>query len=115
MQYIGEINRCGFIKVKMGLSVKAALRDQNNQICLGFGAEVVSYQCPAVLTDPLPDPGMGHKVFRKAGHIGHVKNPDFRRGGLSQKQEKERKSTPSFIQIIATLYYKKHYIYCQYG
>ena len=91
VQYIGEINRCGFIKVKMGLSVKAALRDRNNQICLGFGAEVVSYQCPAVLTDPLPDPGMGHKVFRKAGHIGHVKNPDFRRGGLSQKQEKERK------------------------
>ena len=91
VQYIGEINRCGFIKVKMGLSVKAALRDRNNQICLGFGAEVVSYQCPAVLTDPLPDPGMAQKMPRKSGYTGHVKNPDFRRGGLSQKQEKERK------------------------
>ena len=91
VQYIGEINRCGFIKVKMGLSMKAALRDRNNQICLGFGAEVVSYQCPAVLTDPLPDPGMAQKMPRKSGYTGHVKNPDFRRGGLSQKQEKERK------------------------
>ena len=89
---IGKINGLPHVKVKMGLSLKAELiRNHGNRLDLGAGSELVSYQCPAFLANPESYPDIGHNTVRKTAHIGHVKNPNFRRGGLSQKQEAEKR------------------------
>ena len=89
---VGRINGLPHIKVKMGLSLKSDLiRNHGNRLDLGAGSELVSYQLPAFLANPESYPDIGHTTVRKTAHTGHVKNPNFRRGGLSQKQEAEKR------------------------